>query len=85
MKQRIDLSDPKPKKPPKLARCPACGGLASNVRSKRTRIVVKNDENTMVTDKKWTHRGVICFGTCGYFPPPKDAQLGFDWDTDDDD
>ena len=82
MKQRVDLSTPKAA-PPKLAKCPACGGPASNVRSKRTRIVIIHDEPKQVTDKQWTHRGVICFASCGFFPPQKDAQQAFDWDAED--
>jgi hypothetical protein len=82
MKQRVDLSTPKAE-PPKLAKCPACGGPASNVRSKRTRIVLVNDEQKLVTDKRWTNRGVICFASCGYFPPKENAQQTFDWDAED--
>lgn len=68
MKQRVDLTTPKTSDPkPEYAKCPACGGPASNVRSKRTRLVLVNDEHKPVTDKRWKHRGVICFQGCGFF------------------
>lgn len=88
MRQVVDLSEPK-KKARKLAICPSCRGPATDVRSKTTRLGIVNDERKMVTDKKWTHRGVICFGTCGYFTPEKIARLTspqtkMDWDVEDD-
>lgn len=79
MKQKVDLSAPK-KRETKYERCPGCGGLAVPVRSKRTRIMVVNDERMQVTDKKWTFRGVVCIKECGAFIDDKgkfESQLSF--------
>ena len=89
MRQVVDLSDKPKKRARKLAKCPSCGGPATEVRSKTTRIGIVNDERKMVTDKKWSFRGIICFATCGYFTPEKvsrltSTQLEMDWDAEDD-
>ena len=83
MMKRVDMG-PAPKKhaPPKVWRCPGCDGPATEVRSKTTRIALVNDEKIQVSDKRWTHRGVICHGTCGVFLSEKDRQAEFDFDND---
>jgi hypothetical protein len=45
-------------------RCPKCNAEAVAVRSRRTTIVVKNDENVLI-EGKWEHQGVVCTGKCG--------------------
>jgi hypothetical protein len=88
MMKRVEIDAP-PKKKRKLAKCPSCGGPATDVRSKTTRLGIVNDEKVLVTDKKWNHRGIICFGTCGFFTPEKivrltNPQVEMDWDSEDD-
>ena len=81
MMKRVNLEPAKHKaKTPKITKCPVCKGTkVVEVRSKRSRGSVINDEYVIVSDKHWTHRGVVCLDGCGLLLSEADRQVSFDF------
>jgi hypothetical protein len=81
MMKRVDLGKtPSKSKKRKTHRCAVCGGVAVEIRSKRSRLKIVNDERKWIEDKRWTHRAYVCLDKCGLLLSETDRQAEFDFD-----